>query len=1002
MAWRTEKRGPNELDYVWDGVELGIAPSPTKGIANIQNANISSEVGEIMASFARTAQQPLTVVNGTLTPDGATLFNAPATLSPGVWIKVTASTVSSIVASTDPTTFEISYVAVGGGGGGGFAGTNDTNIGSAGGGGGAGQVVVGTDDLAVGSYAITIGEGGAGSSSVSSTGSKGEDTVIAGVVTAEGGGGGGSASRDNITAINGAAGGNGGGGASRGNPSSQGTGGTGDDFDGGGGGNNTRAAGGGGGGASENGNAGSGLTAGDGGDGIVETLTGDGLQLGGGGGGGASNSAGAVGGGGLGGGGTGGNADSSTLPTAGEANTGGGGGGGGNLSGGSQDGAAGGSGIVIIAYEANAAICKGGDEVFINGTKIVHVFRTSGTFEVLAVNTDGLYYVSYKDTNGDVKLSSYYDPYSENPLTHGTTGSITFTVLAVPGRGIAKAVEPYGTATDTEGRYYILDHNKRVWVFDTAVYDYTLATFGVGTGWAMADSLDYSVFSLTGMAVLNGWLCVVGRAAIYGKPTVNLGFSFLPLTDMELNNPNGVHNNFAYVGNQGKLYCADKNYLAEVFPTNSFLTFLANVQSYCSYTASGTTCTISAIIGGSAPFTRDANGAVARIPAVFMTDVYGTLPSGMDPSAVYWIEMDPYLGTFEVYNNKTGGSARTMNTGTGKQYFNTFYPLGSDAGYNGTNQTVQFTQQRLNLPYNETVTSMVEVGNQVIIGGTSNTLYPWNQIDATPSDFVALPEAGVVTMINVNNMAFVFAGNKGNVYITNGSTASLALTIPDYTAGIPGTPSTYVEPYFTWYDAAFIRGRVYCSIQDQTTTKAGNCGGVWSFVPSSNFYYGQDTGLALRLENQNSYGTYNGAATLIIPRLNQADAKAPQFWSSWFSNVTAPTYGIDYTGTTPATTYVVETDLLSTGTFLQKQTFKQVEYKLTTPLAALESVALYYRTNSTNAWTQLTNVRDDTENLSGYYNVNFQKTQWVQLRAVCTTNGLATSSFVRLKELRLR
>ena len=118
MSWRQEKTKIGS-DYVWDGVEFGIAPSPTRGNANIQNANIATELGEIMASYNRVSQTPQTITDGTLTPDGDTNFTGPANLSVGQWINVTASTVSGI--STTTSTASIDYLVVAGGGGGGGA-----------------------------------------------------------------------------------------------------------------------------------------------------------------------------------------------------------------------------------------------------------------------------------------------------------------------------------------------------------------------------------------------------------------------------------------------------------------------------------------------------------------------------------------------------------------------------------------------------------------------------------------------------------------------------------------------------------------------------------------------------------------------------------------------------------------------------------------------------------------------------------------------------------------
>lgn len=985
MSWRQEKTETG-VDYVWDGVETGIAPSPTKGTANLQNVNISSESGEVFASFDRTNQAQASISAGSLTPDGATLLNAPTNLKAGIWIRATASTISSLPATTGATSMEIDYLVVGGGGGGG--GNAGAGLGTSeyGGGGGAGEVATGTTDLSIGSYPVTIGAGGDGGIGAS-VGTNGGSSEIDSVVTAVGGGRGGvggiaggpSASKNGASGASGGGGGNisGGGNSSTGGSATAGFAG-GNATDGG--------AGGGGGGASQAGTNGV-SDGGDGGDGVVSSITGTNVTYGGGGGGGATNSN-SPGAGGTGGGGSGANeADGSNA----SANTGGGGGGSScdQFTSVARNGGNGGSGIVIIRYVTGTGLATGGVINQADGYTY-HTFTTDGTFQVITTPEDGVYYVSYS-SSGKVKLSQYFDPTGSNPITHGITGTLTFDVITTPSLGVAKATEKYTTGTTQEYRYYILDNNSYLWVFDTAIY----ATYG--TMWMLPDYIDYSSFVLTGIGVLNGTVLAVGPKFILGKQTPSLGTGFRYMTNVYLNEPFPNHKNFAIVGNQGKMYYCDGNYVGEVFATTSLVTSIANIQSTCKYTSD----TIDYIISGSLPY--DPSGV--RIPVVFYTDQYGTLPSSIDADTVYFIEYDAFNSTFDVYTAITGGSQRNVSTGaSGNQYFTTFWPYGSDAGYGGSNPLVQASTQRVNLPAYETAQTMVEIGNTVLIGGVTNTVYPWNQIDATPGDFISLPEANVKVMVNVNNIAYIFAGNKGNIYVTNGSVASLALKVPDYCAGVPGTPISYIEPVFVWGDADYVRGRVYFSILDQTTTKAGNCGGVWSFVPTQNVDPSQDIGMALRLENQNSYGNYSGVANLIIPAAEQ-DVTSPQYWTSWQTSysVATSTFGIDFTGTTPVTHYEVETDLLPTGTFLNQETFQQLEYKLTSPLLVGDSIALYYRLNGTAVWTACDTIIEETTNrISGYVKVNFQKSQWTQFRAVVTTPGTTASSFVRLTQLRLR
>jgi len=549
-----------------------------------------------------------------------------------------------------------------------------------------------------------------------------------------------------------------------------------------------------------------------------------------------------------------------------------------------------------------------------------------------------------------------------------------------------------------------------VWVYDTIVYATTLAANGVGVAWMLPDKDDHENDEYNSIAILNGWLVVLSNSEIVGKPTVDLGRDYasfaLDSDQLFLLNPFPTHTNFAYVGNQGKMYYCDGNYIGSVQPNNQFATGVVDIQSYARVTATGSTVTIAELINGSSPVMRNSTGTVSRVPIVFFKSFTGQMPSGFTEGTVYWAQVSTLdARQFTVYEDQSGGSAMPIATVGDGTYINTFYPLGAQEDTGGTHVPLfQFTPQRLTLPSNETAQCLVESGLTLMIGGITNIVYPWNQVTNTPADIIALPEADVRAMVNVNNMVYIFAGNKGNIYITNNSSASLVLKVPDYCAGVPGTPLSYIEPRFSWGDAVYLRGRVYFSILDQTSIKAGNCGGIWSFVPSQNFSYGQETGLALRLENQNSYGDYDGVATILIAAQEQ-NAIAPQYWAGWMDSYSDATsaFGIDQTDDVPVTTYVIETDLIPTGTFLDKRTFAQTEFKLTTPFASGDSIALSWRVNSTDAWTAYSGQENETGNInSGIYKQNFQKGQWLQLRAVVTTNGTTTSSFGRFKELRIR
>lgn len=218
-------------------------------------------------------------------------------------------------------TMVANILVVAGGGGGGGSSSNG------GGGGGGGGVQYFTNvALPAGSYAVTVGVGGAGGIGQTTLPTAGANSVFGGLSPSVGGGFG---ACNNLCSVCNMYGGSGGGAA---NTYAGGTSVVGQGNPGVGG-----LSGGGGGGAGGTGYGG------NGGNGSSYSIGGTVAYYGGGGGGGNN---GAPGAGGLGGGGAYGSV-SGTAGTAGGANTGGGGGGGWNANGGS-----GGSGIVIIQYLA--------------------------------------------------------------------------------------------------------------------------------------------------------------------------------------------------------------------------------------------------------------------------------------------------------------------------------------------------------------------------------------------------------------------------------------------------------------------------------------------------------------------------------------------------------------------------------------------------------------------------------------------------------------------------
>ena len=936
MSYQISKTG----EITFTGFEQGIASSPHKGIANIQGGNISTEIGEVMSSYNRVAQLNSSTASGTLTPLTSSTVSFSTSVQPGQWF--TIGTDSGTGLSGSYYYLGSNQIATT------YNGAPITNI------------ITNTATTVVYLTSGTTWTVPSDWNNALNT----IETIGAGGAGAVSGGGGGAYSKiSNLTLSPGSVTyqvGVGG--------TSNGATGTDTWFNGAslaassvgakGGGGGISGAGSVAGGAGGLASSGIGTTKYSGGNGGV--ASGASSQGSGGGGAAGLNGAGGVGVA-AGSGGAGGQGDN------------GHGGAGGT---GGSTGANGGNGT---EYDASHGSGGGGGGININGT--------AGTGGLYGGGGGGIGDTSSNQGNGANGLIRITYVFST------VNTSATYSVASI-GNPLQSAIETYyDSSNNVHYRYFIQDSLGNILMHDSAISSPVWPIVQLApTGTLYAPP--------SGLSVLNGWVSYsrtfVQGTYLYWISTVMPGIAFDSNTKLLSNATHAT-----LVGHAGAMYYTDGRYIGSIEPDSSLVSGIENIQSYCSYTspvlADNTRGQITAIISGSIPY--DPNNSTVRIPVVFYTP--GTLASALSVDTLYYLIMDSTDNVyFKVYAAASGGSALDITTGaSGAQYFNTFYPASLGGSTYGGQATITVTPQALILPSFETAQCMAEVGSQVFVGGNGNALYIWDQIDTQYSSLVPLPENNTVNIITANNMAYVFAGQKGNIYICNGSSASVALSVPDYCAGLPGTPSSYIEPYFSWGGAMFMRGRMWFSIQDQTSTKTGNCGGIWSFVPTNNLYIGQDTGQALRLENQSSYGTYNGASTILLPNQIQT-AIGPQFWAGWYSSITSPSYGIDYSDVIPTTQTLIETDLVPTGTLLVKKTYSQLEYKLATPLVAGETIGIKYRQNGTDAYSSPSSViAETTSALSGYFTVNFQGGQWLQLQIMLNPNANTSSSFCRLTQI---
>ena len=312
--------------------------------------------------------------------------------------------------------------------------------------------------------------------------------------------------------------------------------------------------------------------------------------------------------------------------------------------------------------------------------------------------------------------------------------------------------------------------------------------------------------------------------------------------------------------------------------------------------------------------------------------------------------------------------------------------------------TYTYAKQALQIPTTDNAKCLAELGVNLLVGGWSNKIYPWNRTSTSYTYPIWIAESVISKMITVNTNTYIFAGNRGRIYITNGSQAMLYKKVPDHISGV-------VEPYFTWGGVCSTRNQLYFGfyVISNGGTELSGYGGVWAIDMDTK---------AIRQTNTLSYDTGNtkyGYANALIPVLPNVNSPGNPVgigmyigWKSSYGLVN-PTYGIDKTSSSPyiGSQATIDFDLIPVGTYDKPRNFSRAEYRLNKPLISGESVTLNYRTDFSQSWTAFL-----TDSTAGHYSLSgnigsISNVQWLQIQAVLNSK-VSSPSYVRLREVRLK
>lgn len=297
--------------------------------------------------------------------------------------------------------------------------------------------------------------------------------------------------------------------------------------------------------------------------------------------------------------------------------------------------------------------------------------------------------------------------------------------------------------------------------------------------------------------------------------------------------------------------------------------------------------------------------------------------------------------------------------------------------------TYTYNTAALALPTFDQATCLAQLGTLLLVGGTMNYVYPWDRISTSFSYPIVLAEEYVKCIVSTNSSAYILAGSRGNIYITNGANVEIYKKFPDSLSGT-------VDPVYDWGWALYHKNQIFFSISSATNsgTTINNFAGIWSLDLTTK---------VIRMSNSLSYGTYSGTVP-VLTLMGNVRPTGDGIYSGWLNS----TGGIDYTSGSPYINYEarIDSDIIPVGTFLNKTSFTNLEYKLAKPLVSGEKVKLSQRSNLNDSFTEIGNTTT-AGGVSDYYLTNFENMEWIQIRAELSSTA-TTPSYVPLLEIRIR
>lgn len=250
--------------------------------------------------------------------------------------------------------------------------------------------------------------------------------------------------------------------------------------------------------------------------------------------------------------------------------------------------------------------------------------------------------------------------------------------------------------------------------------------------------------------------------------------------------------------------------------------------------------------------------------------------------------------------------------------------------------TFTYNRQALSLPLNEVGQWLEELGtNLLTAGGTFNKIYPWDRLSSSFTLPLQCPEKKIYRLKALNNLVYIAAGTKGNIYYTQGSYVKFFKKIPFYAIN---NGYTILSGPVTWGGMTAGTGSLLVGVG----TSGGGYNGVYRIYEDGRMlidqqpYGGNTNPTAIYADDDLYVVGYNGGVDY-----NDSVAQYSNFET------------------------VIHSDLRRVGNKISKATYSRLEMQLSKPLASGNSHArISYRYDSSSNFIVLATYTLDASTTS--------------------------------------